>query len=62
MSLKLYDLAGAQPERHFSPYCWRVRMALAHKGLDVETIAWRFSDKELLAQSGQPDDQQIGIR
>lgn len=53
MSLKLYDLAGAQPERRFSPYCWRVRMALAHKGLDVETIAWRFSDKELLAQSGQ---------
>lgn len=53
MSLKLYDLAGAQPERRFSPYCWRVRMALAHKGLDAETIAWRFSDKELLAPSGQ---------
>jgi Glutathione S-transferase, N-terminal domain len=37
MSLRLYDLAGAQPERRFSPYCWRIRLALAHKSLPVET-------------------------
>ena len=51
--LKLFDLAGAQSERRFSPYCWRIRLALAHKGLDVETIPWRFTDKEALAFSGQ---------
>lgn len=53
MSLKLYDLAGAQPQRRFSPYCWRIRMALAHKGLEAEIIPWRFSDKAVLAPSGQ---------
>jgi len=53
MILKLYDLAGAEIDRRFSPYCWRVRMAIAHKGLDVETIPWRFSDKDVLAPSGQ---------
>lgn len=52
-ALKLYDLAGAEPERRFSPFCWRIKMALAHKGLAVETIAWRFTDKELIAGSGQ---------
>ncbi len=53
MILKLYDLAGAESERRFSPYCWRVRMAIAHKGLDVETIPWRFGDKDVLTPSGQ---------
>ncbi len=51
--LKMYDLAGADPNRRFSPYCWRARMALAHKGLDVETIPWRFTEKEAIAPSGQ---------
>ena len=53
MVLKLYDLAGAQSDRRFSPYCWRIRMALAHKGLDTEVIAWRFTEKEVLSPSGQ---------
>lgn len=51
--LTLYDLAGAEPDRRFSPYCWRIRMALAQKGLAVETIPWRFTDKEVIARSGQ---------
>ena len=34
---KLYELAGADENRKFSPYCWRARMALAHKGLEVES-------------------------
>ena len=38
MTIRLYDLAGAEAERRFSPFCWRARMALAHKGLDVETV------------------------
>jgi glutathione S-transferase len=50
---KMYDLAGADPARRFSPYCWRIRLALAHKGLEVETIPWRFSNKAALAPSGQ---------
>jgi glutathione S-transferase len=49
----LYDLAGADPDRRFSPFCWRTRMALAHKGLPVETIPWRFTDKDAIAFSGQ---------
>ncbi len=53
MSVRMYDLAGANPAVRFSPYCWRARMALAHKGLDVETMPWRFSDKEAIAFSGQ---------
>jgi hypothetical protein len=53
MSLQLYDLAGAEPERRFSPYCWRVKLALARKGLAVETIPWRFTDKGVIAFSGQ---------
>jgi glutathione S-transferase len=50
---QLYDLAAAEADRRFSPYCWRTRLALAHKGLPVETIAWRFADKPAIAFSGQ---------
>lgn len=52
-SRKLFDLAGADPQRRFSPFCWRIRMALAHKGLDVETIPWRFTDKDVIAFTNQ---------
>ena len=51
--LELYDLAGAEADRRFSPYCWRARMALAHKGLPVTTIPWRFTEKGKIALSGQ---------
>ncbi len=53
MSIVMHDLAGADPDLRFSPYCWRTRMALAHKDLPVETIPWRFTDKAALAFSGQ---------
>lgn len=53
MTLRLFDLAGAEPERRFSPYCWRIKLALAHKRLNVETIPWRFTEKEEIAASGQ---------
>ena len=36
----------------FSPYCWRIRLALAHKRIPVETIAWRFVEKAEIAPSG----------
>ena len=53
MSIVLYDLAGEDPDVRFSPYCWRTRFALAHKGLPVETVPWRFTDREAIAFSGQ---------
>jgi glutathione S-transferase len=53
MGIVLYDLAGADPELRFSPYCWRTKMALAHKGLAVQTLPWRFTEKERIAFSGQ---------
>jgi glutathione S-transferase len=53
MSIVLYDLAGADPDLRFSPYCWRTRFALAHKGLPVETVPWRFTDRDAIAFSGQ---------
>jgi len=49
----LYELAGEDPERRFSPYCWRIRFALQHKGLSFETVPWRFSDRDAIAFSGQ---------
>ena len=33
MTLKLFELVGTDETRPFSPFCWRTRMALAHKGL-----------------------------
>jgi glutathione S-transferase len=53
MSIVLYDLAGADPDVRFSPYCWRTRFALAHKGLPVETVPWRFTERDAIAFSGQ---------
>jgi glutathione S-transferase len=53
LSRRLYELAGAEPARRFSPYCWRIVMALAHKGLEFEGVPWRFCDKEAIAFSGQ---------
>ena len=52
MAIKLYDLAGAEDDRRFSPYCWRVKMALRHKGLEFETVPWRFTEKEAIAFAG----------
>jgi glutathione S-transferase len=53
MTILMHDLAGADPDLRFSPYCWRIRFALAHKGLPVETIPWRFTETDALAFSGQ---------
>ena len=53
MSITLHELAGAEDDRRFSPFCWRVRMALLHKGLAFEALPWRFTDKATIAFSGQ---------
>ena len=49
MALKLFELVGTDAERPFSPFCWRTRMALAHKGLSAESIPWCFTEKHAIA-------------
>jgi glutathione S-transferase len=51
LALTLYELVDAQGRR-YSPYCWRTRMALAHKGLDAKGELCAHGDKKL-AFSGQ---------
>jgi glutathione S-transferase len=48
MALQLFELVGADEDRPFSPFCWRIRMALAHKGLDATSIPWRFTEKDAI--------------
>lgn len=43
MSIKLYDLVGNDPKRPFSPHCWKVAMALAHKGLAFQSVPTTFT-------------------
>jgi glutathione S-transferase len=50
MPITMYDLAGIEADRRFSPFCWRAKMALAHKELPVETVPWRFTEKDKLPQ------------
>ncbi|WAJ28285.1 glutathione S-transferase family protein [Antarcticirhabdus aurantiaca] len=43
MPVALYDLVGSDTSRPFSPHCWKVRMALLHKGLAFESIPTTFT-------------------
>jgi glutathione S-transferase len=52
MARQLFELTGSDVERRFSPFCWRARMALAHKGLEAEIIPWRFTENDRLAALG----------
>jgi glutathione S-transferase len=52
-SMKLYELIGRDPKNGFSPFAWRTKMVLAHKGLASETIGLRFTEiKESLSFAG----------
>ena len=53
MTITFYDLCGRDSKR-FSPYGWRTRMALAHKGLDYTLELVKFTEKDKIAFSGQP--------
>lgn len=50
--LTLYELGGIDDVR-YSQFSWRTRMALAHKGLNFDTISVRVSDKAAIAFSNQ---------
>jgi glutathione S-transferase len=53
MGLVMYERIGADGRRP-SPFSWRIRYALAHKGVPVEFRTVRFADVETIkAQSGQ---------
>ncbi|WP_447928066.1 MULTISPECIES: glutathione S-transferase N-terminal domain-containing protein [unclassified Vreelandella] len=45
----VYDLCGRDERLRFSPFCWRVHMSMAHKGLAYRTEPWRFQEKEKIA-------------
>jgi glutathione S-transferase len=51
--LYLYELAGADFDLRFSPHCWKIRMALAHKRVPAVLIPCRFSEKDKISFSGQ---------
>ena len=53
MTITFYDLCGRDSKR-FSPYGWRTRMALAHKGLGYDLELVKFGEKDKLTFSGQP--------
>ena len=48
--MKLFDLSGEEDDRKISPYCWRIRLALAYKDLH---LPWRAAEKDAIAFSGQ---------
>lgn len=52
MTMILYELGGLRDCR-YSLFSWRARLALAHKGLNVEYRPVRVSDKAVIAFSGQ---------
>jgi glutathione S-transferase len=53
MTIQLFDLAGQDENLRFSPFCWRAKMALRHKGLEATELPWRFTEKERIAATGQ---------
>ncbi|MCO5065618.1 MAG: glutathione S-transferase family protein [Rhizobiaceae bacterium] len=44
MTIVLYELAGADEKRPFSPHCWKTVMSLAHKGLSWDSAPTHFID------------------
>lgn len=52
MSLVLYERLCAD-DRRPSPYCWRARLALAHKGLKPSYRGIKFTEADKVAFSGQ---------
>lgn len=52
MTIQLFDLTDATQSVFFSPFCWRTRMALKHKGLAFESLPWHFTEPDRLKASG----------
>jgi glutathione S-transferase len=52
MDRVLFELCGKDPAVRFSPFAWRIRLALARKGLPFRGEIIRYSDKTAIAPSG----------
>jgi glutathione S-transferase len=52
VGILLFELGGLNGA-HYSQFSWRTRMALAHKGLDFQSVPVRVSDKAAIAFSNQ---------
>lgn len=52
MALTLYERL-AKDDHRISPFCWRTRFALAHKGLTPNIVAIQFTEADRVAFSGQ---------
>lgn len=52
MALTLYERLTKDDHR-ISPFCWRTRFALAHKGLTPKLVGIRFTEADRVAFSGQ---------
>lgn len=50
--MQLYELE-LNEGRRISPFVWRVKLAMAHKGISADTIGIGFGEKDKIAFSGQ---------
>lgn len=54
MTVTLYERVGGSDDHRPSPFSWRARYALAHKGIAVDAhVPVPFRDKDIIAFSGQ---------
>ena len=49
--MRLFELCGKDKNLSFSPFVWRTKMALAHKGLAYDSVYCNFTDKEAFAKA-----------
>lgn len=50
--MRLFELCAKNRDYRFSPYVWKVLMALQHKGIDFERVPCGFLEKDAFAPSG----------
>lgn len=50
--LTFFELCGADKDVRFSPFVWRIKLMLAHKGVSYESQTVTFTDKSALEPSG----------
>ena len=51
--ITLYDLSTRFEQVRFSPFCWRVKLALAHKGLVWEEVPISFTQMNALPEPSE---------
>lgn len=54
MTRSLYTLCGANPAQRFSPHCWKIVMALSHKGLDFAERPTPFTEIRSIEEGFSP--------